>query len=72
MDAALTLAPFALLAIAVVLVYLRFRDKFSNLAVAIDSKRSNLFWTILALIYAVVIAALYIFRTHAHTLWRPK
>ncbi len=72
MDTALTLAPFALLAIGAGLVYYRFRERFSDLAAASDSKRSNVFWTCLALIYAVVVAVLYIVRTHAYTLRRPK
>jgi hypothetical protein len=40
-------------------LYFRFRDNFTDLAAATDSKQSSGFWAIMALIYAIVIAVLY-------------
>jgi hypothetical protein len=59
MDILIPLASLALFGIGVAVLYFRFRDNFSDLAAATDSKRSNGFWAIVALIYAVVIAVLY-------------
>jgi hypothetical protein len=63
MDILIPLASFALLAIAVAVLYFRFRDNFTDLAAATDSKQSGGFWSIVALIFAILIAVLYsIFR----------
>jgi len=40
---------------AVVVTYFRYRDHFSDLAAATDSKRSGFFWTIVAWGYAIVL-----------------
>jgi hypothetical protein len=58
-----TLIPLAVFVIAVVVTYFRYRDHFSDLAAATESKRSSSFWTIVALGYAVVVAlGVYAFR----------
>jgi hypothetical protein len=70
MDTLLSLAPIALFVISVVMVYYRFRDNFSDLAAATDSKRSNGSWAIAALIYALVIAGLYSVFHVGYRFWR--
>jgi formate hydrogenlyase subunit 3/multisubunit Na+/H+ antiporter MnhD subunit len=70
MDTLVSLAPLALFAIGVAIVYYRFRDNFSDLAAATDSKQSSGFWTVVALIYAVVIAVLYATFRGGHIPWR--
>jgi hypothetical protein len=52
------LVPVVLLGIGLAALYYRFRENFSDLATATDSKRSDEFWSIMALVYAVVIAVL--------------
>jgi Kef-type K+ transport system membrane component KefB len=70
MDLLLTLAPIAIFVVAVAVLYYRFRDNFFDLAAATDSKRSNTFWTTVALIFAVVIAILYsVFHVHGRIRW---
>jgi len=64
MDILITVVPIALFVIGVAIMYYRFRDNFSDLAAATDSKQSNTFWTVIALIYAVVIAGLYLVFYH--------
>ena len=64
MNTLIIAAPIALFVIGVAVTYYRFRDKFSDLAAASDSKQSNTFWTVIALIYAVVIAGLYLVFYH--------
>ena len=59
MDILIPLASVALSAIGFAALYFRFRDNFSDLAAATDSKQSSGFWAIVALIYAIVIAILY-------------
>jgi uncharacterized membrane protein YidH (DUF202 family) len=54
------LISLALVAIGMAVVYFRFRDSFSDLAAATDSKQSSGFWTIIAVIYAVVVAVLFL------------
>jgi hypothetical protein len=44
---------------AVVISYYRYRDHFYALESATDSNKGRAFWTILALIFAVVIAVCY-------------
>ncbi len=64
------LIPFALLTIVVVATYYRFRDNFSDLAAATDSKHGNSFWAIVTLIWTIVMVALYFtFRPHGSGLW---
>jgi uncharacterized membrane protein YbhN (UPF0104 family) len=69
MDILISLATVAIFVIAVVVTYYRFRDNFSDLADATDSKRDSSSWTIAALIYAVVIVVLYSMFRHAHISW---
>jgi hypothetical protein len=52
------LVPVVLLGIGLAALYYRFRESFSDLATATDSKKSDGFWSIMALVYAVVIAVL--------------
>jgi hypothetical protein len=52
-----SLVPVVLLGISLAALYYRFREHFSDLATATDSKKSG-FWSIMALVYAVVIAVL--------------
>ena len=52
------------------MVYFRFRDNFSDLAAATDSKRSSGFWTIVALIYAVVVLVLWLVFYPGHIPWK--
>jgi hypothetical protein len=59
MDFLIPLASLAIFGIGVAVLYFRFRDNFSDLAAATDSKRSGGFWAVMALIYAIVIAVLY-------------
>jgi uncharacterized membrane protein YidH (DUF202 family) len=54
------LISLALVAIGIAVVYFRFRDNFSDMAAATDSKQSSGFWTIVAVIYAVVVAVLFL------------
>jgi hypothetical protein len=70
MDILIPVATVAIFVIAVAVTYYRFRDNFSDLAAATDSKRSASSWTIAALIYAVVIAALYSMFRGGHAWWR--
>jgi len=58
------------LAVAVVITYYRFRDRFFDLASATDSKQSSSFWTIVAILFSVVIVALSFWRRHSYTLWK--
>jgi len=44
---------------AVVVSYYRYRDHFYALESATDSNKGHAFWTILALVFAVVIAVCY-------------
>ena len=53
MDILISLATVAIFVIAVTAAYYRFRDNFSDLAAATDSKQSGSFWTGAALIYAI-------------------
>jgi hypothetical protein len=46
--------------IVVAVLYHRFRGHFADLASATDSKRTNTFWTIVALIFAAIIAIAYV------------
>jgi hypothetical protein len=46
--------PVAGFAIAVVITYYRYREHFSDLAFATDSRRSGFFWTVVAVAYAVI------------------
>lgn len=70
MSILISLAPLALFAIGVAIFYYRFRERFSELAAATDSKQTHAFWAVLALAYAAVIAVLYIvFYHHVHTGW---
>lgn len=59
MDILIPLASFAILGIGVAVLYFRFRDNFTDLAAATDSKQSSGFWAIIALIFAIVIAVLF-------------
>ncbi len=52
------LVPVVLLGIGLAALYYRFRENFSDLATATDSKKSDGFWNIIALVYAVVIGVL--------------
>ncbi len=55
--------------VAVVVAYCRFRGNFSDLASATDSKRSDGFWNITAILFSIAIVILYfLFRTH--WLWK--
>ena len=69
MDLLISLTTVAIFVIAVVVTYYRFRDNFSDLAAATDSKRGRSSWTIAALIYAVVIVVLYSMFRYAHISW---
>jgi hypothetical protein len=44
---------------AVVISYYRYRDHFYALESATDSNKGRVFWTILALVFAIVIAVCY-------------
>jgi hypothetical protein len=70
MDILLPLASVAIFAVGLAALYFRFRDNFSDLAAATDSKRSNGFWALVALIYAIVIAVLYSVFHVSHRFWR--
>jgi hypothetical protein len=45
--------------VAVTAAFFRYREHFYALESATDSKRGHTFWTVLALLYAIVIAACY-------------
>ena len=49
----------AVFTVAVVITYYRYREHFSDLAFATDSKRSGFFWTAVAVAYAVILVALW-------------
>jgi hypothetical protein len=59
MDILIPLASFAIFGIGVTVLYFRFRDNFSALAAASDSKQGSGFWAVIALIYAIMIAVLF-------------
>lgn len=50
----------ALLGALMALTYFRFRDKFSELSDATDTKVSTSFWRIATLVYAVILVILWI------------
>lgn len=50
---------FAIFAAVVAVFYFKYRGHISDLAAASDSKRSAAFWTIAALIFAVLVALSY-------------
>ena len=53
------LVPLAVFGIAVVITYYRYREHFTDLAFATDSKRSGFFWTVVAVDYAVSLISLW-------------
>jgi hypothetical protein len=59
MDILIPLASVAIFGIGVAVLYFRFRDNFSDLAAATDSKQSSGFWAVVALISAIVVAVLF-------------
>jgi len=68
MGILLALALFTIVAGA---AYYRFRENFSDLAAATDSKRSDSFWVIVTLIWTIVMLVLYFaFYRHGYTLWK--
>jgi len=54
------LVQFAIFAVVVTVLYFRYRGHISDLAAASDSRRSATFWTIAAVIFAVLVAASYL------------
>lgn len=60
MDFLFWFVPLAAVVIGGVLVFRRVRNNFSDLAAATDSKSSGLFWTIVAIIYTLVVGGLWI------------
>lgn len=70
MDILIPLASVAIFAIAVVVLYFRFRDNFSDLAAATDSKHRSGFWAIAALIFAIVIAVLHSMFGVGYSSWK--
>ena len=69
MSILIYVASIALFGIGVAVVHYRFRDNFSDIAAATDSKQGGGFWTIVALIYAVVIAVLYSMFRYGRSPW---
>jgi len=60
------LIPIIVLAAVAGIYYYRFRDHFFEIASATDSKRSNVFWGVVAIVFSIVVMLLYIiFRQHA-------
>jgi uncharacterized membrane protein YidH (DUF202 family) len=53
------LIPVVLVVGAVVVTYYRYRDHFYDLESATDSNKGHAFWTILAMVFAVVITVCY-------------
>jgi uncharacterized membrane-anchored protein len=45
--------------VAVAIAFFRYREHFYALESATDSKKGHVFWTILALLFAIVIAVFY-------------
>jgi hypothetical protein len=70
MDILIPFASVAIFAVGLAALYFRFRDNFSDLAAATDSKRSIGFWALVALIYAIVIAVLYSVFHVSYGFWR--
>jgi hypothetical protein len=55
-----SVARLGIFAIVVAWAYYRYSEHFFNLASATDSKRTTAFWTVVALIFAALVAASYI------------
>jgi hypothetical protein len=53
------LVSLAVFGIAVLITYYRYREHFSDLAFATDSKRSGFFWTMVAVAYAIILVFLW-------------
>jgi hypothetical protein len=70
MDILIPLASVSIFGIGVAVLYFRLRDSFNDLAAATDSKRSNGFWAVTALIYAIVIAVLFSVFHVAYGFWK--
>jgi hypothetical protein len=66
-----TLIAVAIPLACVIVAYYRFRDQFFDLAWAAESKRSDIFWVTLAVIFSAILASLYFairgyFRFHSY------